>query len=400
MTKGSDSGSADQLANAATPGLEPILSISEIGSEFSATTSLIEKASAQLAMATMEPLSASYSAAIAATSASIREALKPSLAMQSVMDIMRPIREMQAQLLPTRSAISELSAKVVELTQVGQIAKEMASVQSFIKNSALFDTKLIREQLMLEPLRGASLAAAELAAIATVNSFKHSSRIAELVSMGSSLLHAGNLAEAQDINWEAPASSELLSAIAAAAETLKEAPEPTPDLANLPDASNDDDGGQTPSQQQLQSELADAATSGDLSKLSPAAKTYFKFFCWLIFALLNYVALQNAVREELCFLQPKILPGMTAGQMGKTVRKALCEAALVIDGDYRLVKGLGVHLRDAPSTKAAILSVHLADGQVVEVLDSSNPDWLHVTVIDENIEGWVSRKYTRVLSLN
>lgn len=86
--------------------------------------------------------------------------------------------------------------------------------------------------------------------------------------------------------------------------------------------------------------------------------------------------------------------------MGKTVRKALCEATFVIDGDYRFVKGVGVRLREGAGIKAAVLPVHLADGQVVEVLDSSNPDWLHVTVIAVGVEGWVSRKYTRAFSLN
>jgi hypothetical protein len=53
-----------------------------------------------------------------------------------------------------------------------------------------------------------------------------------------------------------------------------------------------------------------------------------------------------------------------------------------------------------PSTKATILPVHLVDGQILEVLDASNPDWLHVTVVAGGEEGWVSRKYTRVFTLN
>ena len=401
MTTPSENAAIHDLIGSAASALDPIFSVAGVGSEFATTHGLPERVSAQLAMAAIEPLGANYSAAIAAASASIRDALKPTMAMQSALERIRPFMDMQAQLFPVSSIGAEFRAQVAGLTQVSQIAKEMASVQSLLGPSVLADTKSIREMLsVVEPLRGASLVAAELAAIATANSFSTYPRMAELVSMGSSLFKTGHLAEVADIEWDAPASSQLLSTIAAAAETLKEAPVPVPHPTDLPDASNDGDGGLASTPQQLQSELADAASTGDLSKLSPAAKAYFKWFCWFLGLLATYLAAQNAVREELCFLQPKILPGMTAGQMGKTVRKALCEATFVIDGDYRFVKGVGVRLREGAGTKAAVLPVHLADGQVVEVLDSSNPDWLHVTVIAVGIEGWVSRKYTRVFSLN
>lgn len=395
MTKDSDGADTHGLIGSAGCALNPILPLSDIGAALKTTSGLVGQA--QLAMATIEPLGASYSAGIAAASSSIFDALKPSMAMQSIMDVMRPIQEMQAQF----SAAADFRSRVVELTQVGRIAKEMALVQSAIGTSLLAHTKAIRERFsVMEPLRGSSLIAAELAAIATVGSFRNSTKMAELVSMGSTLLQSGQLADVDDFEWDSPASSQLLSTMAAAAITLKEVPESAPDLAGLADASNDDDGGRVSSPQQLQSELAEASTTGDLSRLSPAAKAYFKWFLWLLGAIVSLIAAQNAVREELCFLQPKIWPGMTAGQMGKTVRKAMCESSLVLNGDYRFVKGTDVRLRELPGTKTAILPVHLADGQIIEVLDSSNPDWLHVTVIAENIEGWVSRKYTRVLSLN
>lgn len=395
MTKDSDSADPHDLIGPVGCALDPILPLSEIGSALKTTSGLVGQA--QLAMATTEPLGASYSAAIAAASSSIFDALKPSMAMQSLMDVMRPIQEMQAQF----SIAADFRSRVVELTQVGRIAKEMALVQSAIGTSLLANTKAIRERFsVMEPLRGSSLIAAELAAIATVGSFRSSTKMAELVSMGSILLQSGQLADVDDFEWDSPASSQLLSTMAAAAVTLNEVSESAPELAGLADASNDDDGGPASSPQQLQCELAEAATTGDLSRLSPAAKAYFKWFLWLLGAIVSLIAAQNAVREELCFLQPKIWPGMTAGQVGKTVRKAMCEASLVLNGDYRFVKGTDVRLRESPGTKTAILPVHLADGQIVEVLDSSNPDWLYVIVIAENIEGWVSRKYTRVLSLN
>lgn len=401
MKKDSDSADTHDLIGSAVSALDPILAISSIGSEFASTRGLSERASAQLAMAAIQPLGVSYSAAMAAASSSILDALKPTMAMQSAMEFIRPLTEMQARLLPISSIVAGLHAQVAEITQVGRIAKEMASVQSLLSASGLSDAKSIREMLsVVEPLRGSSLAAAELAAIATANSFSTYPRMAELVSMGSSLFNRGHLSEVADIEWDAPASSQLLSTIAAAAETLREAPLPAPHPTDLPDASNDGDGGLASTPQQLQSELADAASTGDLSKLSPAAKAYFKWFCWFLGLLATYLAAQNAVREELCFLQPKILPGMTAGQMGKTVRRAMCTAAFIPDGDFRFVRGENVRFRAEPSTKATILPIHLVDGQVLEVLDASNPDWLLVTVVVGGAEGWVSRKYTRVFTLN
>lgn len=401
MKKASDGANTHDLIGSAVRALDPVFTTANIDSAFASSQLLTDRASAQLAMAAIEPLGSTYSATIAAASAAIRDALKPTMAMQSVMDLIRPFQEIHSQFFQAPTISAELRAQVAELTQVGGLAKEMASAQSLLSTSVLADTKSIREMLgVMEPLSASSRVAAELAAITTANTFSTYPKMAELLSLGSSLLAAGSLAEVAAVEWNKPASSQLLSTIAAAAETLRTAPVPAPHLTDLPDASNDVDGGQTTTQQQLQGELADAASTGDLSKLSPAAKAFFRWFCWFIGVMTAYLAAQNAVREELCFMQPKILPSMTAGQIGKTVRRAMCSAAFIPDGEYRFVRGDGVRLREAPSTKAATLAVHMVDGQILEVLDSSNPDWLHVIVVTGKIEGWVSRKYTRVLTLN
>lgn len=48
--------------------------------------------------------------------------------------------------------------------------------------------------------------------------------------------------------------------------------------------------------------------------------------------------------------------------------------------------------------KAAEVQVTLEDRALLEVLDGSNRDWLHVSVIgEEGLEGWISRKYTHRL---
>gem|GEM_PF-4770478 len=113
--------------------------------------------------------------------------------------------------------------------------------------------------------------------------------------------------------------------------------------------------------------------------------------------LLIWLATQNGVREELCHFQPKILPHATHSQVGKSVRSFLCEAEMPVEmlRSYRTVKGIGVHLRAAPGMKAEVVPFTLEDRALLEVLNSSNRDWLHVSVVNEDgVEGWVSRKYT------
>ncbi|MGG5290449.1 SH3 domain-containing protein [Pseudomonas shirazensis] len=120
----------------------------------------------------------------------------------------------------------------------------------------------------------------------------------------------------------------------------------------------------------------------------------------LIQMLFILLGAQNLVREELCFYQPKLMPALSASQVGKAVRNFMCEhnAPIEILRDYRTVKGTGVRLRVDPSMKAAQVQVALEDRMLLEVLDASNRDWLHVSVIgEEGLEGWISRRYTHRL---
>lgn len=112
MKKASDSSDIHNLIGSAVRALDPILPTSSLGAEFAAAQLLTEQASTQLAMAAIEPLSTKYSAAIAAGSASIRDALKPSMAMQSALERIRPIMDMQAQLFPVSSIGADFRAQV------------------------------------------------------------------------------------------------------------------------------------------------------------------------------------------------------------------------------------------------------------------------------------------------
>jgi hypothetical protein len=99
---------------------------------------------------------------------------------------------------------------------------------------------------------------------------------------------------------------------------------------------------------------------------------------WLIL-IMAFLQIESAVRQELCFFQPKLTPGMTSGQVGKAVRKYMCERDIPVEmlSRIRTVKGDGVRLRSGPGMKEEVLPVILQDRMLIEVLDSENRDWLH-----------------------
>ncbi|MDF3239615.1 SH3 domain-containing protein [Pseudomonas veronii] len=139
---------------------------------------------------------------------------------------------------------------------------------------------------------------------------------------------------------------------------------------------------------------------------SPGAlpKDHSQYLALVLMLIISFmgkcIEFQSAVRQELCFFQPKIAPMLTANQAGKAVRNFLCETdvpAELLQG-YRLVNGVDVRLREGPGMKHRIISVSIPDRSVLEVLDSGNRDWLHVSVVGEDgVEGWISRKYTHRL---
>lgn len=135
--------------------------------------------------------------------------------------------------------------------------------------------------------------------------------------------------------------------------------------------------------------------------LSQDHRQYLALVLMLIINFMgDYIGLQNATRQELCFFQPKIAPTLTANQTGKAVRKFLCETDVPAEllQSYRLVSGVDVRLREGPGMKHRVISVSIPDRSVLEVLDSGNRDWLHVSVVGEDgVEGWISRKYTHRL---
>lgn len=154
-------------------------------------------------------------------------------------------------------------------------------------------------------------------------------------------------------------------------------------------------------QLELERQVVEHLENGNaVGTLSASQRAHLWSVLQLLQMLLIWLATQNGVREELCFFQPKLVPALSASQMGKAVRSFMCERDAPIESlrNFRTVEGIGVRLRVDPSMKAALVQVTLEDRALLEVLDSSNRDWLYVSVIGEDgLEGWISRKYTRQL---
>lgn len=162
----------------------------------------------------------------------------------------------------------------------------------------------------------------------------------------------------------------------------------------LPD--NDPQRGDISDASRIGLELSAAAEAGDLSRLSPSA---FQCLCVLlafVWMLLSSVADFGGARQELCFWQPKLLPEMTSGQMGKAIRRLACDTPSDVLKNMRFVRGTGVQLRESPGMKGQVLPVSLADGALLDIISSENRDWLLVSVVGEDdVKGWISRRYTK-----
>jgi hypothetical protein len=219
-----------------------------------------------------------------------------------------------------------------------------------------------------------------------------------MVSLGASLAVISSLPASQHFQWHTLNPQTLLESINTAA------PGQSNPLASLISKLTENTGSAVSAediaatQAAIEAELAAVDQSGNTANLSVSAKWLITWLFWLVSASFGYLALQNGVREELCFLQPKIVPGMTSGQLGKAIRSAACEVPLELLKGYRFVRGESVRLRAAPGMKAEVLQVFLPDGALLEVLENDNRVWLHVSVVGQGgVEGWVSKKYVRRL---
>lgn len=149
---------------------------------------------------------------------------------------------------------------------------------------------------------------------------------------------------------------------------------------------------------ELERQIVQHLEQGKSAKaLNPEQRSRLTVIIFCILLIISLLEKEATIRQELCFFQPKLAPGLTSGQVGKAVRNFMCEREVPAELMLRIrsVKGTKVKLRAGPSMKAEVLPVKLEDRELLEVLDNDNPDWLHVSVIgDQGVEGWISRNYT------
>lgn len=88
------------------------------------------------------------------------------------------------------------------------------------------------------------------------------------------------------------------------------------------------------------------------------------------------IVVETVVETETIVVEPTPQPAISCGNLVAFVRTDVPQGFL--------------NIRPQPSTGFAPLGV-LSEGERVDVLDTSNPDWLLVRVDD--IEGWVYRLY-------
>ena len=152
-----------------------------------------------------------------------------------------------------------------------------------------------------------------------------------MVSLGASLAVISSLPASQHFQWHTLNPQTLLESINTAA------PGQSNPLASLISKLTENTGSAVSAediaatQAAIEAELAAVDQSGNTANLSVSAKWLITWLFWLVSASFGYLALQNGVREELCFLQPKIVPGMTSGQLGKAIRSAACEVPGVVE---------------------------------------------------------------------
>ena len=309
---------------------------------------------------------------------SIRAAMNPPRNMEAIHATMKPLPSMEAihaamKPLPSMEAIHAAMNPLRNMEALHAAMNPLPSMEAI--------------HAAMKPLPSME------AILATMKSFP------AMVSLGASLAAFGT-PTLHNPDWQTITSPSFLGAVNVAVQVFSEDRTGNSSLTSL--IAQLSDGASTGvielSPEEIEAELSSAAHTGDVTHLSDAAKRYMSWLYWIIGTFFAYLALQNGVREELCFLQPKIMPGMTASQMGKAIRRTACDVPFDLLKGYRFVRGEAVRLRKDPNMKAEILPIILADGALLEVLSTDNRDWLYVSVVGQDRgEGWISRKYAKQL---
>jgi len=138
---------------------------------------------------------------------------------------------------------------------------------------------------------------------------------------------------------------------------------------------------------------------GSNQKLTVQAMAFLILFLAALHTFYTEMAKWNDFRESVCDVQDRLQTFESLAQARKVVRSAMCDMPADLKRSFRLTKVKGVNLREEPGMKADVI-LTLPKFAALEVIDSTNRDWLLVTYKHEglDIEGWVSRKFVRPAS--
>lgn len=155
-----------------------------------------------------------------------------------------------------------------------------------------------------------------------------------------------------------------------------------------------------PSSQEVEAEVVRALqASGTPHKLTTPAVALLILLITMLYQCYDGISKWNDFRESVCDMEQRLGAFDSLAQARKVVRSALCDVPAALTDNIRLTKKDGVNLRDGPGMKEEVI-LSLPRFAPLEVIDSSNRDWLLVIYKHQGIEieGWISRKFVRPVS--
>ncbi|MGF6707761.1 SH3 domain-containing protein [Pseudomonas frederiksbergensis] len=150
----------------------------------------------------------------------------------------------------------------------------------------------------------------------------------------------------------------------------------------------------------VEAEVVRALESSDSpQKLTAPALALLLFLITILYQSYDGISKWNDFRESVCDIEQRFGAFDSLAQARKVVRSALCDVPPALTDSIRLTKKDEVNLREGPGMKEEVI-LSLPRFARLEVIDSSNRDWLLVVYKhqDIEIEGWVSRKLVRSVS--
>jgi hypothetical protein len=328
--------------------------------------------------------------------------LRPSAAIQAVMDatqkMMRPSREIEAFLQATDRALQPSREIYAAITATERMIKPSPEIQALIDSTGEW----------LQPSREMR----DLASWTEKLNRAYSQHHAASFEAVEKALHQSDSLKSMIAVIDTHRSTASLRSLLSSFETLQASPvfdllvstDPTR-LKSLIEGYQEGEQGPGPIDapsisQDMEAEIVQALnTSSSPQRLSAPALVFLMLFITAVHTFYDDLSKWNDFRESVCDIQERLGAFDSLAHARKFVRTALCDAPKGLTESFRLTKKEGVNLREDPGMKGEVIMT-LPKYAPLEVIDTTNRDWLLVSYKHEGleIEGWVSRKYVRPAS--